>query len=265
MKKLIIGTLFLAATGFVGAANAADLPLKAPPPMVPVGNWTGTYIGAGVGWMHDRADGFWPNAAPLVQSFSYEQDRLAGELFTGSQIQFGQFVIGYESAGIVPINSHLDNGSPNTGCPNVALTCRAGIQDLFTIGGKLGWSPLPTNDWLLYAIGGWASGEVRSRSFVNATGFRFDSIVNDRDHGWFVGAGVDYVVNRNRWVDMIVGFQYRHVELDGTSLLSPVDAFSPAGPNRRDLSNTSADIITGRLSVKWNHPIWETLGGVFGH
>ena len=260
MRKFIIGTLFIAATGLAGAASAADLPLKAPPPIVPVGNWTGTYIGAGAGWMSDRVDGFWPNAAPLVQGFSYGQDRVVGELFTGSQMQFGQFVLGYETAGVIPIDgSRLDNGSPNSGCPNLANACQASINNLFTVGGKLGWSPMPTNDWLIYAVGGWANGEVRTRQNVILTGFQIDNIVNNRQNGWFAGAGVDYVINRNRWVDLIIGFQYRHVEIDGATFVSPVDLFSAIGANRRDLSNASADIITGRLSVKWNHPVWETL------
>jgi len=263
MKKLIIGTLFLAAAGFAGAANAADLPMKAPPPMVPVGNWTGTYIGAGAGWMHESVDAFWVNApVGLVNSFSYGQDRAAGELFMGSQMQFGQFVLGYETAGVVPIESNrFDNG----GCPNIANACAAGIRNLFTVGAKLGWSPMPTNDWLIYAVGGWASGEVRSRQTVILTGFTVDDIVNGRSNGWFAGAGVDYVVNRNRWADLIIGFQYRHVELDGSTFVSPVDLFSPFGANRRDLSNISSDIITGRLTVKWNHPMWEALGGIFAH
>ena len=258
MRKLIIGTLFAAAAGFAGAANAADLPMKAPPPMVPVGNWGGTYIGAGAGWMHDSVDAFWPNAPVGFQSFSYGQDRAVGELFTGSQMQFGQFVLGYETAGVIPIDtSDLHRGA----CPNVANACQAGINNLFTVGAKLGWSPLPSNDWLLYAIGGWATGEVRARQNVILTGFQVDNVVNNRSNGWFAGAGVDYVVNRTRWADLIVGFQYRHVELEGSTFLSPVDLFSPLGVNRRDFSNPSADIITGRLTVKWNHPMWEALFG----
>jgi outer membrane immunogenic protein len=264
MKKLIIGTLFLAAAGFAGAANAADLPLKAPPPMVPVGNWTGATIGVGAGWMHDRVDGFWPNAAPLVQGFTYEQDRVAGELFMGGQMQFGQFVLGYETAGVIPIDSRLGNGSPNAGCPNPAFTCRAGIMNMYTVGAKVGWSPMPTNDWLIYAVGGWAGGEVRSRSF-NAAGSTVDLLQQKSDNGWFAGVGVDYVVNRTPWADLIIGFQYRHVELGGQTFVSPVDLFSPLGANRRDLSSDNADIITGRVTVKFNHPMWEGVFGALGH
>ncbi len=51
-KRLLVANV-LAAVLSVGAAHAADLPLKAAPPVVaPAFSWTGFYIGAhgGYGW-----------------------------------------------------------------------------------------------------------------------------------------------------------------------------------------------------------------------
>jgi len=53
MKKLLLTSTALAVFAAVGWAGAADLPVKAPPmaPIVaPVYNWTGFYVGAGVGF-----------------------------------------------------------------------------------------------------------------------------------------------------------------------------------------------------------------------
>jgi outer membrane immunogenic protein len=54
MNKLILGTIALSAAGLVNVASAADMPLKAPPPVVY--NWTGCYIGANGGWKWAQFD-----------------------------------------------------------------------------------------------------------------------------------------------------------------------------------------------------------------
>jgi outer membrane immunogenic protein len=48
MKKVLLGGVALITLGFVGAAVAADMPLKAPPPVV-VNTWTGYYAGVDFG------------------------------------------------------------------------------------------------------------------------------------------------------------------------------------------------------------------------
>ncbi len=50
MKKFLIATAALASVALVGPANAADLPVKAPPVLMPVMyNWSGLYIGIEAG------------------------------------------------------------------------------------------------------------------------------------------------------------------------------------------------------------------------
>ncbi len=53
-----IGLIFASAISLVigglGAASAADLPVKAPPLPVAVFNWTGCYVGGNVGWKWGR-------------------------------------------------------------------------------------------------------------------------------------------------------------------------------------------------------------------
>ena len=56
MKKILAASLALGALTGVGAAQAADLPLKAPEPLVPVFSWTGWYIGANAGWLRGNAN-----------------------------------------------------------------------------------------------------------------------------------------------------------------------------------------------------------------
>jgi outer membrane immunogenic protein len=54
MNKLILGTAALSAVGLVNAASAADLPVKAPPIIPIVYNWTGCYVGGNAGWKWGR-------------------------------------------------------------------------------------------------------------------------------------------------------------------------------------------------------------------
>jgi len=54
MKKLVLGTVALSAVGLANAAFAADLPVKAPPIVPIIYNWTSCYIGGNAGWKWGR-------------------------------------------------------------------------------------------------------------------------------------------------------------------------------------------------------------------
>ena len=71
MKKVLLGGVALITLGFVGAAGAADMPLKAPPPPVVVNTWTGFYIGADMGggdWK-SKSESFSQTADPALNPF----------------------------------------------------------------------------------------------------------------------------------------------------------------------------------------------------
>jgi outer membrane immunogenic protein len=54
MKKLVLGTVALSALGLANGASAADMPLKAPPIVPVVYNWTGCYVGGNGGFKWAR-------------------------------------------------------------------------------------------------------------------------------------------------------------------------------------------------------------------
>jgi outer membrane immunogenic protein len=64
MRKLfLLGMSMFAAVMLGGAAQAADMPVKAPPPPAPIMyNWTGGYIGFHIGgaWLGNGHDQFDP-------------------------------------------------------------------------------------------------------------------------------------------------------------------------------------------------------------
>src|SRR5271156_6424394 len=85
-----------------GSAFAADMPLKAPPPVLAY-DWSGTYIGGfvGGGWSHD--DSSEPGLGilgtlvnfPVVQTTT--GSAFIGGIEGGDRYQFGKLVIGWEA------------------------------------------------------------------------------------------------------------------------------------------------------------------------
>jgi outer membrane immunogenic protein len=235
--------------GLATSAMAADMPLKAPAAVAAV-NWTGLYSATSIGgyWSDLQAD--WPNRVPLTLPGSFDHDQSTG--ITGShlgiQFQYSNIVLGVEGGFSRVWSERRVIGTPQTGCPSPALTCLAGLNNIFTIGPRLG---IAFNNWLFYGTGGYASGRIESQSFTNATGLQVER-VRVRDNGWFAGGGIDYMLMRNTlFGDVIVGVEYQHVDLGTTTIFSPIDPVA-GGPNLRNIT-ASADIARARLTFK---PSW---------
>jgi outer membrane immunogenic protein len=98
MKRFFWGTLGLIA--MAAPALAADLPVKAPPPVIPMFNWSGFYIGGNGGWA--RADDCWDLFVSIDVSEGCH-DRSGGVI--GGQIGYrwqqpgSHFVWGLEAQG----------------------------------------------------------------------------------------------------------------------------------------------------------------------
>src|SRR6059036_2616559 len=126
MRKLfLLGIGVFAAVMLGGAAQAADMPVKAPPAPAPVMyNWTGFYIGAHIGgaWVdangHDRFDGvnncFWGTWTGRVcfddNGFGHNDGRFIAGGQVGYNYQIGQYVWGIEGQ-ISAITHHNDDGA----------------------------------------------------------------------------------------------------------------------------------------------------------
>jgi len=216
MRKLILlGLGTFAAMMFGGAAQAADMPVKAPPPPAPVMyNWTGFYIGAHIGgaWAdrngHDRFDGdnhgFWAGGQVCFDDNGF--GRNDGRFIVGGQVGFNyqvnQWVWGVE--GQISALTNADNDSA-CGFFTVGVTrdhlfnCNDRGNWVATVAARLGVTFGQTGNWLLYVKGGGAFADarfgVRLRddcpwSFCNSD-FAFNDNNGTRT-GWMVGAGIEY-------------------------------------------------------------------------
>ena len=117
-------------------------------------------------------------------------------------------------------------------------TCTNGVNNLFTIGGRLG---VTFNQWLLYGTGGYANGRIKT-STVNAPCLPCESSA-EQHGGWYVGAGVDYMLAHN-W---IVGLEYQHINLNSKEH----DPDGTLDPNSRNM-DAKVDIVRARLSYLFN-------------
>jgi outer membrane immunogenic protein len=244
MRKI---ALLLSVLAFgTSSAIAADLPVKAPPPpFIPEFSWTGVYVGADFGGEWSSQKAFWPNSGGIV-NFNHNGSQGVGGLNAGAQYQFSNnWVLGGELAWFSTFNDSQVTGTPNAGCPNPALTCAAGVESVFTVGPRVGYA---WHDLLFYGQGGYASGEINT-SALSTRGF-FDNF-SKRHDGWFAGAGADWAVWKGRQTAIVVGLDYKHVDLGTATMISPGDGVSFCALNCRTIK-TSMDVVQAKFSIKWD-------------
>jgi outer membrane immunogenic protein len=203
MKKLLIGSVALAAASLGGPALAADMPLKAPPPVI-VYNWTGCYLGLSIGTNYGRArhtttansffvPGAHGGAAPFAGTDITDPFNLTGMLGGaqgGCNYQFaGGWVIGVEvDWSITNKEGQRDEG---------AILLQNWVSStkerwIGTARARLGYAV--TDKWLWYVTGGGAWAKLDTSEWFTpnpvATGFT----QTDWRGGWTVGVGTEYAV-----------------------------------------------------------------------
>ena len=195
-----------------GAANAADLPMKAPvyaPPVPLQYNWTGCYLGGqlGGGWARTPFSNTASTAAfgDLIPGEGFRQTD--GGFIGGGQLgcnyQTGAWVFGLEGTFA---GSTFKGNVANTsfGARDDIFTTK--IESIATVTGRIGYA---ADNWLFYAKGGYGGGEVKfsvSDTVGPATGAGSGS---NWQNGWTVGGGVEYGLTPN-W---ILGLEYDFVDL----------------------------------------------------
>jgi outer membrane immunogenic protein len=216
MRRLfLLGLGTFAAMMLGGAAQAADMPVKAPPPPPPpMYNWTGFYIGGHIGgaWAdrngHDRFGEnrcFWGEGEVCFEDNGF--GRNDGRFIVGGQVGFNyqvnQWVWGVEGQ-----ISALTNSDNDSACGfftwgetrDHLFNCNNRGNWVATIAARLGVTFGQTGNWLLYVKGGGAFADarfgVRLRDdcpweFCSSSNFVVNSN-NDTRTGWMVGVGLEY-------------------------------------------------------------------------
>jgi outer membrane immunogenic protein len=233
MKSFLLGTVGLLALAVASPVVAADLPVKAPPPVVAIYDWTGFYIG--INGTAILADKRWDYLGPLVPTGNDGGQSFTG-LFGGAQAgfnyQFGSWVIGADVQG--------DWGQAR-GWNNSLLfgnqTNRTLIDSYGIVSGRLGYA---LNNALLYVKGGVGGVHEKYDVYFTDSEFVFDTASENR---WGPAAGLGFELAFSDHVS--IAGEYNHVFLGSRDII-----FRPLGDVyriRQDL-----DVFAVRLNYLFN-------------
>jgi len=214
MKKFLVTAALLFASGGIAPALAADMAVKAPPPLpLPVMyNWSGFYIGANGGW--GNSHNCWNFEGIGGIGFDDGCRNRSGGL-VGGQIgyrwQSNQFVFGLEAQGDW---ADLSNTRVSLLDPTLSTRVKTDGIGLFT--GQIGWA---WNAALLYVKGGAAVAGNKFEILDTASGIGLVSASNTR-WGGTIGVGFEYGFAPN-WS---IGAEYNHLWMgDASNSFSVVD------------------------------------------
>ncbi|HEY7998318.1 MAG TPA: outer membrane protein [Pseudolabrys sp.] len=240
MKRMLVVAAAITAFGFVSAAGAADMPVKAvrAPIIAPAYNWTGFYVGGNVGYGWGNGDtsfGPLPTAAAFVnlapQTLSPNPKGVLGGLQAGYNWQTGQWVWGVETdfqwsgmtGSVTQTPIIQNNGTPFPGAGFVQAGEK--MRWFGTLRARAGFTPM--DRVLLYATGGLAYGNVH---YTSTTDFRpvgttqYIGDITKTKAGWTIGAGAECAFAQ-MWTAKFEYLYYdlgkENVTVNATPLLPP--------------------------------------------
>jgi outer membrane immunogenic protein len=239
MKRFFWGALSLVA--MAAPALAADLPVKAPPPVIPpMFNWSGFYIGGNGGWA--QSDDCWDifiETHPLTDVLSEGCHTKSGGVIGGQigyrwQLPGNHFVWGIEAQGDW---ANVNHSRISFFDPALTLNTKLDGLGLFT--GQFGFA---WDTWLVYIKSGAAVTSNRFDVVSTIGGVELASSSSSR-WGAALGVGLEYAFTPN-WS---VGLEYDHLFMDRSDL-----SFTIPGPfgvlNR---VSQDVDMVTVRFNYRF--------------
>ena len=201
MKKILLGTTMFAGLMAVGAAQAADMPLKAPRAAPEYFSWTGFYLGAHVG----GAWGTIESELPLGGGFALPiSSHTINGFVAGGQVGYNYQVNPWLVFGVEGQFSWTDASGKTPCAPLSILGCTTDVNWIATLAGRVGYTYGHT---MLYVKGGVAWADTDHS--VDFLGVSFLSASSTRT-GAMVGAGVEHAFTSN-WSAKI---EYNFMDFD---------------------------------------------------
>lgn len=261
---------------FAVAAQAADLPVKAPAaeeaPGNPVYGWAGCYVGAGMGAAISRADWRYRNSNPFTATGNLDPQLIAGANFKDSHgivgAQFGcnavvsgPWLVGGELSWTSnPLRQEKSNNfDPTQGAAFTPFSTWIAndIQSVFSLTARVGYAL--DNDWLFYVKGGYAGGQIKTTGFITPDIGIFNWTDTRWHNGWTLGGGVEYRLFRN----ITLGVDYAYTQFEsrdhvGQHMVVDIAIGQPANPV---VHNVKADMHTvmARINFGLNDPVGTSL------
>lgn len=239
-----------------GAAQAADIPMKAPiakAVVAPAWSWNGWYIGAHAGYNWGRTtvtdrDGY--NTA-VGETWDFRTKGFVGGGQVGWNWHANPLLFGIEAD-----LGYLDargNGASPTGCRLFACDTVASTRSDFyaTLRGRLG---VTAGDALLYVTGGGIGINQRTTVADNCNLAACGPLVTNAEDrsfrlGWTAGGGIEWHIPGTQWS---VKGEYLYYDIGGKTLTAPAffpPIAAPVGTFRWDTKSTGS---IARLGVNWH-------------
>jgi outer membrane immunogenic protein len=265
MKRLLLASV--GSTMLSLAAMAADVPAPAyvnlPPP--PQFSWTGLYLGGNAGW-----GSLQDNGLPFCLDFLGAMQGPGCDIVTGGQTSGSGFVgggqVGYNwQAGRLVLGLETDfQGTNIKSSTNVAGPFEiigfgpSGPGASFVASEKLSWLGTLRGRFgvafdrvMIYAVGGFAYGEVSVSQAHNFPLIQYASNTSRMLNGWTFGGGVEWAFLGN-WSARAEGMFY---DLGSISTSSPglplVPLYYTLGKN----FDAQGVIIRGGLNFRFGEPV----------
>jgi outer membrane immunogenic protein len=274
MKTTLVAAAGIAATLIAAQpATAADIPVKARPPVIEVWTWDGYYIGAngGYSWGRSKTTASWYNMnTNALVAVGQSKFNLDGPI-AGGQIGFlrqhGTWVWGAEA----DAQWSGQDGSTNFSCPTPALggpcnTITGGpglgvsptasfkqkLAWFVTMRGRLGFTVHP--EWLVYGTGGAAIGGIETDGVLTgvtilgaatSNAFGYDRV----NLGWTAGGGIEGRISGN-WTAKLEYIYADYGIVRGSGSLP-----AAAVPLRVEFASRVTDhVLRVGLNYKWGRP-----------
>lgn len=242
MKRFWLGAIAAAALVASAGAQAADLPVKAPPvaPVAaPIVNWSGFYVGAhaGIAWSRDLLTFNVPDVTGSTEDFRFTPSSFIGGGQIGFQSQVEQWVFGIEGtwSGL-----NLHGSRQSILLPDATLVSFK-VDEIATVVGRFGYA---WDHAMFYAKAGYAAARVGIHAFDTAS----LAIGDDRAwrSGWTLGAGIEYMVVPG----IVLGLEFDFYDLQFDNKQGV--GFSDGTTFQISASNADIYAVTARLSYLFN-------------
>jgi Outer membrane protein beta-barrel domain len=255
MKTLLLASALLAST-IAGPASAADMPVKAPPP-VPFWSWTGFYIGGhgGYGWKDNNfAEVIQTN--PLLTLGGIKSQGAVYGIQAGYNWQSGWVVGGLE----IDVSATTIKGTSDSVVRNFAGGLQItdseadNVKLLGTARARLGAAVTSGCCWnvLVYGTGGLAWEQLqRTDTEIVATPAVIQTAVTTarRDHfGWVAGVGGELQLGNTNWIARAEYLYYYFGEVEPVTTVTT----APVGTSFADTQgHQRISVVRGALSYKF--------------
>ncbi len=227
MRRFVVALVSVTALS-IGAASAADMPVKAPAVIASAPyNWTGFYIGVNAGGAWNQSA--WIDPAGVNATFNTNGSSFLFGGHAGYNFQMGAMVLGVEGdVQWVRINAN------NQCLAVVGSVCNTTQNAIGSIRGRIGYAGI--DRVLLYATGGVA---FTNYSFAE-TAALIQNWGSSSRAGWTIGGGIEYAMTKN-W---ILGAQYSYYDFGSKTNGGGI------GPVNVTFKETEST-LTARLSYKF--------------